>query len=375
MARPRLNRRIPKLLFLIGVAAAALGSCNYESFVLPPPLPKDYVIHELGLLPGGTQSQARAGSMSTIVGWGIVSGTAHHAVTFSGGQAHALTEPAGAANSEARGVNNPGTIVGFATLGGVRQAIYWASATAPPLILPTLGDSSGFLYGFARSINDAGVILGSAQDTTGDSVLVTWTPDGSGGYDVAPVDTSGAGVDLDATAINNPGQISGNADDDGFIYTPGDSGLESDDVDAPEGGTDPDVNGMSNLGVIAGSFTAASGLIRSFIYTGAAGSIQLSEPPTGYTAVGANAVNDSGVVSATLTGTDSANNTITRAVVGSIVDTASTWTVLPTLGGLRASPQDNAINNCGVVFGSASKAPSATVLYAVAWVPTGCTIP
>jgi len=63
------------------------------------------------------------------------------------------------------------------------------------------------------------------------------------------------------------------------------------------------------------------------------------------------------------------------AVVGTIVDSASTWTVLPSLTGTIASPQDNAVNTCGVIFGYATKAASATVRYAVAWVPQGCTIP
>lgn len=378
VARRHLNRRVPRLLFLVGVAAAALGSCNYESFVLPPPLPKDYVIHELGLLPGGTQSQARAGSMTTVVGWGIVSGTAHHAVTFSGGQAHALTEPAGAANSEARGVNDAGIIVGFATVSGVREGVVWASPTAPPLVLPTLGG----VYGFARNVNADGVIFGAAQTDTGDTVLVLWTPNGSG-YDVAPADTTGTAVGYEPTSINDRGQLAGNTDDDGFIFTPGggggddedDSGNGFDEVEPPEGGDDPDVNGFNNFGVIVGGYDAPGGVSRAFVFTTPAGSLELGAPPAGFTSVEGNAVSDSGVITANITGTDSASNTITRAVVGAIVDTASTWTVLPTLGGLRASPQDNAVNTCGVVFGSASKAPSATVLYAVAWVPTGCTIP
>lgn len=354
------------LRWLVAIAAALVG-CQYDSFVMPSLLPTAYTIHELGLLPGGTQSQANSGTRSTIVGWGIVAGTAHHAVTFSGGAAHALTEPAGSANSEARGVNDAGTIVGFATIGGVRQAVVWPSASAAPVLLQSLGGA----YSFARSINQTGVVLGSAQTAAGDTVIVTWTPTIEGD-DEGPerLDPTG-GQDYDATAINNRGLVAGNSDE-GFIWSE-DEGF--DDVEAPEGGDDIDVNGMNNLGVVVGGYTDASGADRALLFTGAAGSLPLGEPPSGYAGVGGNAVSDSGIVSATATGVDGTGAAISVGVVGTIVDTAHTWTLLPTLGGTRGAPQDHAITACGVVLGWANKPASAAVRYAVAWVPNGCTIP
>ena len=334
---------------------------------MPNLLPTAYTIHELGLLPGGTQSQANAGTRSTIVGWGIVAGAAHHAVTFSGGAAHALIEPVGAANSEARGVNDAGTIVGFVTLGGAQQGVVWPSATAAPVLLESLGGA----YSFARAINDAGVVLGSAQTAAGDTVIVTWTPEDDGDYDDPErLDPTG-GQDYEATAINNRGLVAGNADE-AFLWSEDDG---FDDVDAPEGGDDVDVNGMNNYGVVVGGYENAGGDDRALLFTGASGSLELGEPPTGFSGVGGNAVSDSGIVSATATGVDAGGNAISVGVVGTIIDTASTWTVLPTLGGTRGAPQDHAITLCGVVLGWANKPASAAERYAVAWVPQGCAIP
>lgn len=346
---------------------AALMGCNYDSFVMPSLFPTGYVIHELGLLPGGTQSQANAGTRATIVGWGIAAGTAHHAVTFAGGAAHPLVEPVGTANSEARGVNDAGTIVGFVTLGGVRQAVVWPSATAGPVLLESLGGA----YSFARSINGSGVVLGSAQTAAGDTVIVTWTPQDYGTYDDPErLDPTG-GRDFDPTAINNRGFVAGNADE-AFVWSEDDG---FDDVDAPEGGEEVDVNGMNNYGVVVGGYENAAGDDRALLFTGASGSLALGEPPAGFVGVGGNAVSDSGIVSATATGVDGLGNAISVGIVGTIVDTARTWTVLPSLGGTRGAPQDHAITLCGVVLGWANKPASAAVRYAVAWVPNGCTIP
>lgn len=356
------------------VVAAAIGACNYESFNLPPAPPKTYTIQQLGLLPGGTQSQANGGSATAIVGWGIVSGSSHHAAAFAGGQGIALKEPTGTTASEARGVNDAGVVVGFAQISGVRRAYWWpaASAAATPVALPNLGGT----YSFARSVNQNGLILGSAQTDTGDTVIVIWTPDGMGGYTVARLDTAG-GQDYDAAAISNRGVAAGNGTDNGFIWNASE-GFE--DVDVPAGGADTagvDVNGMNNYGIIAGAYTdAVTGNDRSFIFTSTAGSIPLGPPPSPYTGVAAGGVTDSGMVAAVASGVDAGGNAISAVVVGSILDTANVWTVLPLLpGGTRASVSDNGVTACGVLVGYATKTTAATPRYAVAWVPQGCTIP
>ena len=369
------------------LATAVLVGCHYDEFVVSPS-PATFTIKELGLLPGGTQSQANGGSATTIVGWGTTTGTARHAVTFAGGAAHALQEPAGATSSEARAVNDAGVIVGFASVAGVGNGLVWPTASAAPITLPTLGGA----YSFARAINEAGVVLGQAQTDTGDTVLVTWEPAG-GGYDVArliamvtdtdpvthlvTVDTLPVGQNYAPTAINELGQVIGNAPDaaaepGGFIWNEED--LET--IEPPGSDEDTDANGFNNFGVVVGAFASPSGASRAFLFTGALGSFQLGSPPSGYTDIEANAVNDSGRVSGNAFTTDNLGNTLTSvAVIGTMIDSVHTFTALPTLGGARAQPTDNAITSCGIVLGWATKSASPTIRYAVAWVPQGCSIP
>lgn len=371
------------LVLAIGSALASVA-CHYDQFNIPPTLPP-YTIRELGLLPGGTQSQANAGSASTIVGWAIVSGATRHAVTFSGGQAHALLEPPGATASEARGVNDAGMIVGFATVGGVRTAIVWSSAGAAPVQLPSLGGA----YSFARSINNAGVVVGNAQTSAGDTVLVLWEGSG-GGYSAtrirvrtvtyvgtdSVVDTVPVGHGYAPSGINELGQVVGNLPTDsetsGFIF--GDVALDT--IEAPSGDAGPDANGLNNYGVVVGAFETPAGPSRGFLFTGPLGAFQLGEPPSGYTDLEANAVNDSGRVAGNAFTVNTSGAALTSVgVIGTMIDSVHTFTALPTLGGTLAQPTDNAITECGVVLGFATKPASATTRYAVAWVPTGCTIP
>ena len=358
------------------MAIALVGSCKYESFVLPETTtaPKTYTIHELGVPAGGTQSQANSGSATAVVGWGILTGTAHHAAAFAGGAAIMLQEPAGTTASEARGVNDAGVVCGFAQIAGVRHAYIWptATATAVPVALPSLGGT----YTFARNINSSGVIAGASQETAGDTVVVIWTPASGGGYTVERLHPL-LGQNFGVAAINNAGQVAGNQPTgEGFLWDDDDGMIN---IDTPEGGDDDDgvdVNGMNNLGIVAGNYgDETTGDDRSFVYTGTSGAVPLGPPPTGYTGVAAGGLSDDGWVFAQATGVNSGGQAVGVAVVGTIVDSASTWTVLPSLTGTIASPQDNAVNTCGVIFGYATKAASATVRYAVAWVPQGCTIP
>jgi probable HAF family extracellular repeat protein len=328
-------------------------------------------------LPGGTQSQANAGSLVGIVGWATHSDTVHHAVAFSGGQAHALQEPPGATSSEASGLNAQGVIVGFATVGDTLRALLWPSATAAPVQLPGFGGA----YSLAQSINDDNVVLGAAQDLAGDTVVVTWQPT-AGSYGVtrivarpdsaSPADT--VGQDYAPTGINDHGQIAGNLPSDpgetsGFFW----SKEALDTIEAPTGGT-TDANGINNLGMVVGSFDTPAGS-RGFLYTNALGAFGVAPPPAGYSSLELNSVSDSGRVAGNaFTAT---NDTVTKsiAVTGTALDSIHTFTTLPTLGGNFAQPVDNAITTCGVILGWASRGTTNTPRYAVAWVPQGCTIP
>jgi probable HAF family extracellular repeat protein len=356
------------------IVTVALFACHYDEYT-PQPSHPVYTIHELGLLPAGTQSQANSGSAAAFVGWATASDNSRHAVTFAGGQAHPLTEPPGATSSEARGVNASGTIVGFASIGGVGQAVVWPSATAAPMLLPTLGG----VYGFAGAINDAGAILGTTETAAQDTVLVTWQPN-AGGYQIEPVvvqvdsthvDT--VGLNYEAAGINNLGQLAGNLPVDlatsGFFW----SKQALDSIEGPDG-SETDANGVNNLGMVVGSFDSQSGT-RAFLYTNALGAFQVAPPPTGYSDVELNSINDSGRVAGANLITAAGVTMQSVAVTGTALDSGKTLMALPTLGGSFNQPQDNAITTCGVILGWASKGAANTPEYAVAWVPEGCTIP
>ncbi len=76
---PSRRWRVGPLVFL---AAAVAAGCKYTAYEPTAPALPTYTIQQLGLLPGGAQSQATAGSAVAIVGWGADAGGVHHAVTF-----------------------------------------------------------------------------------------------------------------------------------------------------------------------------------------------------------------------------------------------------------------------------------------------------
>ncbi len=359
------RRRPCGRLLVVAVLAVA---CHYDAFSIPATVPT-YSLHTLGVLSGGATSQAFSGTATVIVGAATDAGGAPRAVTFAGGAAARLPEPTGTTTSMALGVNASGVVVGCATMNDTQVAVVWPSATTPPLVLPGLGG----VYETARAINDEGTVFGTAQTDTGDTVLVLWQPTGAGEYMAARVDST-SGVDYTPAGINMRGQLAGTTADGntGFVWDSG-SGFET--VNAPNNGGTVVVHGLNNYGVVTGAFTTAGGPTGAFLYTGVAGSLELGDPPNPYTNVVGSAVTDGGILvgyasSPNASGADS----IAVVVVGSIIDTADTWTVLPTMGGRIAEPSTNGVTLCGVVLGYATP-PGTTTRLAAAWVPAGCTIP
>jgi hypothetical protein len=351
---------------LVLFAALVAAGCKYTAYSpTEPPLPT-YTIQQLGLLAGGTQSQATAGSVAAIVGWASDAGGVHHAVTFTGGAATGLAEPAGTVSSEANSVNAAGVITGFATLGsGVQEGVVWPSPTSPPVVLPSLGG----LNTFAHGINNQNSVLGTAQTDSGDTVLVTWSPGSGPGYVVARFDSAG-GVDYQAVAIDDPGDLTGNLpsgqgaflfdDDDGLLNVTPASGVAV-------------ANGMNNLGIQVGAIVNSPTQSQAYVFTGTIGPITMGGPPTGYTNVVANAVSDHGIIAGTASTVDGSGNTLTSiAVLGTVVNPAQAFTALPALGGSLS--QSVGMTGCGVILGWATQSGSPAHL-ATAWVTSGCTLP
>jgi hypothetical protein len=345
----------------IVVLTAAAGACTYKAYIpTEPPLPV-YAIQALGVLAGGTTSQATAGTASTIVGWATDAGGAHRATTFAGGQATRLAEPAGAVSSEARGVNAAGIIVGFAMLGGgVRQALLWSSATATPIRLPGLGGS----FAVANGINDQNTVVGIAQTDTGDTVLVLWQPNGAT-YSASPWDSAG-NVSNAPVAINDNGDLAGNlaAGAGAFFWDSQDS---FNDATPPTGTTVS--NGLNSYGIEVGGIRGGTNPGQAYVYTVTNSLVVMGEPPSGYTSVVANSISNAGIIA----GTASTTSTST-AVVATVVNPVQAFATIPTLGGTFAAPADNGMTACGVILGSATASGSASPV-AVAWIPKGCSVP
>ncbi len=365
--RHRLNLRNQRSLLF--AALGLVAGCHYEAYNPTEPALPTYTVRPLGLLPGGNQSQANAGSAVAVVGWAMDAGGVRHAVSFAGGQAHRLIEPGGVASSEAQSVNASGAIVGFATSsGGVREALLWSSATSTPIGLPGLGG----VYTSAAGINDQNAITGAAQTDTGDTVVVIWQPSGAT-YGVARLD-SAAGGGAVAAAINNNTQVAGSfgGGAGAFLWDPIDG---FDTVSSPGSGTTV-ANGLSNYGIEVGSITNGSSPVQAYVYTGQIGALAMGGPPAGYANVSATAINDNGIIAGSAWTVDGVGDTLTSvAVIGTVVNPDANFTELPTAGGSVAQVSNNAMTQCGVVFGSATTTAAALPRVAVAWIPSGCSVP
>ena len=363
MGAPRNVARRVRLAATLAVPVV-LGACNQDqplSGSAPPPatLPS-FTIKDLGLLPGGTQAQANAGTNSLIVGWASDAAGAHHAVKFVAGNAAPLTEPASTDSSEARGISSTGMIAGVAYSSGTSLALLWTSSTAAPIVLPTLGGTNAS----ARAVNAAGVVHGWSEDAKVDTVPVFW----GANHSVQVVDTAlHAG---DPTALNDSGFAAGNTPNSGYFWTPAGGLTEVQTI-----GLDEDVNGLNNTGIVVGRFLTNDSLNRAFRWTDVRGMVRLGEPPAGYSQLAGGSVNDQYLVAATASNVNASGN-ITASVVAitTALETLRQFAALPTLGGAQASASDGGMTPCGTIVGWAlpSGSPSR---HAVAWIPTGCTVP
>ncbi len=353
---------------LIGAAGGA--ACEYDQYSNPITALPVFTIQQLGVFNGGNASEATSGSATMLVGWAADADNQRHAVTFAGGRALRLPEPAGASASVANAVNAAGVIVGAATIAGIQRAIVWSSPTTTPTFLPTLGGS----FCVAQSVNGQNIIAGVSQTAAGDTVIVLWQT-GNSQYVVAPFD-SGGGVGWQAVDVDDIMDVAGNlgpamSGADAFYANP-DVGV---DTITPPGAGATVAHGMNQHGIVVGAIIAGSGPPQAFAFTDAAGTDVLGIPPAGYTGVAANAVTDNGIIAGTASTADAAGNTLTSiAAIVSVTNLAATFRPLPTLGGGMTRVTDNGVTPCGAILGQAM-ATTTSAAVAVAWVPAGCTVP
>ena len=373
----RIARGKRTLYRLVAPAAALIvASCSLPAGHDDEPVEiPAYTIQQLGLLAGGTASQAYAINESGLaVGYATDAGGAQRAVYFQGGAAIQLLEPEGTTRSNAYDINDNGVIVGSVRIEGVEKPCRWDTPTAEPVLLALLEDTD---RGRARSINNEGTIAGFVSE---DEWVVLWLADGSI-EDMNPT----VRESYEPTQINDDGMFAGNAeeleagyrwtDESGFVFLGSLSGGGDDDDDDAAGGPgESEANGLNSNGVTVGGSEDEDGMLRAFRYSSTRGMVPLGEPAEGDNGVTARAINDAGLVAGSSQSSDVAGTVVTsQPVVTYMLETDRQFTALPTLGGSRAEPTNAGINQCGMIVGWAF-ASGSTDRRAVAWVSPGCPV-
>ena len=192
------------------VVGFGLGAGGVRAFLY------DGAVHDLGVPSGWIASYAHGindGTPRMVVGaiersapyaraafaWTVTAAGAGFTITASG----PLTG-LGGAGSEAFGVNDAGTVVGGAdNAAGQQRPVLWTAGT----LVPTdLGVLAGHSYGYAYGINATGTVVGHSRGS-GCGVAVVWAPGGA-----APTPLPGlGGCNSDARSINDAGDIAGYA--------------------------------------------------------------------------------------------------------------------------------------------------------------------
>ncbi len=172
--------------------------------------------------------------------------------------------------SYARSINEAGQVVGWAaTVEGPRRAYLWLPE--PAYGLPAGMNDLGTLGGEtseAWDINDLGQVVGASEDGDEDNFAFLWLPEPAYGLPAGMHNLGTLGGDTStARSINNLGQVSGVAevengrDDHAFVWENGsmtDLGTL--------GGSNSDAYGINDSGQVAGSSWIDSSSIRAFLW-------------------------------------------------------------------------------------------------------------
>lgn len=223
-------------LVLLATAALAFGAQGSVSAATPPPAP--YTITDIGVLPGGSESHARAINNAGTVAGSSDDGHQPHAIRWSNGVLTNAGDPPGAPWSEAWAINDSGQLGGIAgrTVGGYEYPARWASSGGAV----DLGGPVTNALGAVTSINRFGVAAGGQRpgDSEGD-------PEG-GVYDVAGHRTDFGVQYAMARGINDRGQVVG----PGYVW---ENGVVTTLTGFAGNGTAAGTNAISTRGQIVGS--------------------------------------------------------------------------------------------------------------------------
>ncbi len=181
-----------------GVAVGGLYGPDPESAVRWPS--SGSAPEELGVLGTGPMSHAWGMNMTgAVVGWSDYGGLFPHAFLYTDAAGMVDLTP-NQGSGAAYDVTDGGRVVGYMTAGGGLRAFRWDRG-----ILEDLGVPGGFAHSFGFAINEAGQVAGCADSATGNTERIVRFTDGVG-WEVL----GGAGQTNCAWGINAYGDVVGN---------------------------------------------------------------------------------------------------------------------------------------------------------------------
>ncbi len=166
------------------------------------------------------------------------------------------TLPAGT-TSEARGVNNPGQVAGWADVSGTSRAFLYGGA------LTNLGLLSGGTFSQTAALNDVGQVVGWGDLGSGETHAFIYEPDGSR-TDIARLAGS---TNNYAYGINDAGAVVGYAEGPGPAQAFVAAGGTSTPLGYLPGGTFSRAYGINTFGQVVGQAGDNQGNPRAFVYT------------------------------------------------------------------------------------------------------------
>jgi probable HAF family extracellular repeat protein len=244
--------RLPRLAYLI----LAMSTAPLAAQAAPV-----YTVAPVGSFGNLTSQPNGLNNAGTVVGYAYTSGGHTNAYSSSNGSSTSLHPGApNTGNSKAWGINEGGTVVGEANVGNATQAAVFSNGSVQTL--GTLGGTNSYGYG----INASGQVVG-VSDTSGGSQHGFVTGMNGALVDIGPVNGGGSSA---ANAINNLGAVTGYTEIDpsgayrAYVYASGNMEFLG-----TLGGNYAQGYAINDAGMVAGySFLAGDTESHAFLYAG-----------------------------------------------------------------------------------------------------------
>jgi probable HAF family extracellular repeat protein len=238
---------------------------------------------DVGSLGGGHTSVGAINDTGDIVGSSTLATGASHAFLWSRQKGMIDLGTLGGTSSSAVAINARGWVIGNSMVSGdsSTHAFLWTEKSGLK-DLGTLGGSDSAAF----SINDRGDIVGTSRDAFGVDRAFLWT-ERSGMMDLGPANVAESSF---AHSVNARGQIVGEVDSIGFLWT---SGGQKISLGSLSTYSNPD--GLNNRGDVVGFFGPFEGAkFRGFLWTARTGMVDLGSLGIGHSR--ASAINAGGTI-------------------------------------------------------------------------------